>query len=104
MDEVRPMSDLLYLPGGNGHPSASARRIHALEAHIAVLREQADHLKAMLAVLVVQLGGAATIPMADLAVVYDMKAETTPDELALVWTAVRRADTDTVARQMLLPL
>jgi hypothetical protein len=78
----------LIVPGsGNGNPSASERRIAILTVERDLQKQRADHVTAMLAVVIVQAGGEVTIPVADLKLVYDINAKATPDELALVWTA-----------------
>jgi hypothetical protein len=63
------MSNLLVMPGPNGHQSASARRIAALE-------EQAEYYKAVVAALIAREGGVVTIPRIALDIKGDMKITT----------------------------
>lgn len=83
------MSDL-YTPDGqlvNG--SASQRRIASLMTQVAMLENQVEHLRAMLAVLAYQAGGTAIIPIEDLKASYQLEATPSEDETTIVWTVTK---------------
>lgn len=87
---IRSPDSGLILPG-NGHQSASQRHIAFLTQQLALQTARADHVTAMLAVVIARnLNGTVTISMADLALIYDINATKTLNDTAIVWTAVQR--------------
>lgn len=80
--------DVLLLPGGNGHLSASQRKIARLEA-------AREHFISIIAVLTTQLGGTACIPRDSLVRQYDLGLKE-DDEGTLWCTAAPRPTTPDV--------
>ena len=64
-------SGLVLLPGGNGHASASSRRISALEV-------QVEFYKSLVAALLVREGGIVSVPREAISIRGNLKITTGP--------------------------
>ncbi len=84
------MGDLIRPDGQLVNGSRSQRTIAFLEGRALDLASQVEHLRAMLAVLTVQNGGVVSIPVEDLKASYTLEATPSPDDKAIVWTAVKQ--------------
>lgn len=82
---------LLDPPGGNGNPSASQRREATLQLQLAQTNAAAQHYLTLVAILVMQLGGKATIPAEQTKLNYEIGFGTNEDG-DIVYTAKPHED------------
>lgn len=81
------MSNLLLMPGANGHRSASQRREDQLRAFN-------DHLMKVIAILTIQQGGLSLVSGASLSRQYDMTTTRDPLTGNIVYSAKLVPDTE----------